>query len=659
MLAAAGLEAHGGSASDLPADGLLLYAPPDQVLHQARASGSPIPGGDSFCAEYRLLSSLMPGRRLIASWRLQNLESASIQAWIQGEQPCPAATSSLPLPDALTALVTLSLLEFSSDILDAYQDLELQAELASTEADTHYLQRLQEASKSEVLFRQWCYLPDPAFGAAEPLSQAEARAIEAVGIALEPDWHRRGYQGCRREFQSLQFKLHARQAELQQTQTLADERAALIQSLQQQVAAADQAAQDLERELLVSREHADQAIGQLADVQQEMEALLFSHQQQRQQLSEAQPQLLDSQAELIRVQGVSEARAACIQSLEHRLEVAEKELHACRQSSEQATQQLADVQAALSDSHELAETRAARLQTLEQTEQALRDLQAELAAGRTSIDQSTQQLADVQQEMEALLFSHREQRQQLATSQQQLRATQAELGELEDLAQQRAVFIQSLQEKISVSDQTIQTLESALETSRISCDQAAQQLVDVQVELESLVFSSQEQRHQLSESQRLLRTTQSQLSESQTLAQTRGDLLENQVRRLEVSEAATQHLTAELVSSKGELDLALQQLSQVQAELEEALFANQELRHRLMDMHQQGVILRAERDDLAQQRRHDGDELELTRSRLQEASSELEGYVLLSRQQGKLLNRQNRLTNKALRLAAEGAPHQG
>lgn len=669
LLEAAGLE-QVGSPSDLPDGCLLLYAPPDQVLHQARASGSPIPGGDSLSADYRLLASLAPGRRLIASWRLQGLDPAGLQAWMTEAQPCPAATTTIPAPDALTALVALSLLEYTSDVLDAYQDLELQAELAATEADTHYLQRLQEASKPDVLFRQWCYLPEPTFGTPDGGTQAAAREIEAVGIALPPDWYRRGYHGCLQEFQSLQFKLHSRQAELQQIQSLADERAALIQSLQRQVSASDQTAQALRSELLLCRENADHAMGQLADMQQEMEALLFSQQQQRQQFSEAQPQLREFQAELGRVQGVSEARAGLIQSLERQLEVSEQglqqlqdELQTCRQTSAQASEQFTDAQAELRDARELAETRAARVQTLEQSvaaaEQALRHLQAELAVGRTSIDQATQQFAEVQQEMEALLFRHQEQRQQLTASHQQLRVTEAELGELEDLAQKRAVFIQSLQEKVAVADQTIQQLESDLETSRTSGDQAAQQLVDVQLELETLLFSYQEQRRQLTESQQLLRTTQSQLSETQALAEARGELLQDHTQRLGASEEGMQHLGAELESSRHELEMALQQLTQVQAELEDALFANQQLRHRLMEMHQQDVILRGERDDLAQQLRQDVAELELTRSRLQEASSELEGYVLLSRQQGKLLNRQNRLTNKALRLAAEGAPHQG
>lgn len=398
QLAAAGIEPHSGPESALPAGSLLLYDPPDVVLQQARLRAAPQPRVEALMAAYQQLAALRGGRRLIASWRLRGVEAAAVLPWLQGSHPCPASPAASPEPDPLTALVTLSLLEQRPELVDLYQDLELQAELAATATDTNYRRRLQQRSRPAALFEHW--------------------------------WQPQGGEGQPRE--------------------------------------------------------ADTAL---------------------------QAEAIDWQAEL------------------------EEQ----RQQNEQARQQS------------------------EATRQELQAAQQQLQRAYADADLAVQQLAEVQAELETLLFSHQEQREQLTTTQQQLRAAQVELTEVRDLAATRAGCIQRQQQQISETEQALLSVQS------------------------------------------------------------------------------------EVASSRQEADLALQQMQQVQAELEELLFTNQELR-------QQETSLRRERDDLARQLHQDWAELELTRSRLQEASTELERYVHLSREQARLLNRQNQLTGKALRLAAEATP---
>lgn len=419
QLAAAGIEPHSGPESALPAGSLLLYDPPDVVLQQARLRAAPQPRVEALMAAYQQLAALRGGRRLIASWRLRGVEAAAVLPWLQGSHPCPASPAASPEPDPLTALVTLSLLEQRPELVDLYQDLELQAELAATATDTNYRRRLQQRSRPAALFEHWW---QPQGGEGQPREADTALQAEAI------DW----------------------QAELEEQRQ--------------------------------------------------------QNEQMRQQSEQARQQ--------------SEATR-------QELQTTRQELQAARQELQAAQQQL---QRAYADA-----------------------------------DLAVQQLAEVQAELETLLFSHQEQREQLTTTQQQLRAAQVELTEVRDLAATRAGCIQRQQQQISETEQALLSVQS------------------------------------------------------------------------------------EVASSRQEADLALQQMQQVQAELEELLFTNQELR-------QQETSLRRERDDLARQLHQDCAELELTRSRLQEASTELERYVHLSREQARLLNRQNQLTGKALRLAAEATP---
>ena len=107
-------------------------------------------------AGYTALRERAPALRLIADWRLLGLEPEEIAGWIKGEHACPAASGVPPRPaEPMPALLLQAVLDSLPELLDAYLDLELQAELAQTPADHSYGTWTRSNQEVDSLLEAW------------------------------------------------------------------------------------------------------------------------------------------------------------------------------------------------------------------------------------------------------------------------------------------------------------------------------------------------------------------------------------------------------------------------------------------------------------------------------------------------------------------------
>jgi hypothetical protein len=141
---------------------LLLYDTPDAVLNRWRQRGQSAPSTQALAEGYRRLSELRDGTRLISTWRLCQLNAEALLAWLHGQADCPTVDTPTPAMDALSAVVTRRLLELQSDALEAYLDLELQAELAGTRPDSNYIARLENNADGATLLEDWWQMAEQA-----------------------------------------------------------------------------------------------------------------------------------------------------------------------------------------------------------------------------------------------------------------------------------------------------------------------------------------------------------------------------------------------------------------------------------------------------------------------------------------------------------------
>ncbi|TVS07682.1 MAG: hypothetical protein EA413_00485, partial [Cyanobium sp. PLM2.Bin73] len=138
-----------GPQHELPQGGLLIYVAPQALLSEHL-------DGPALLAGFRALLERGPGRRLIADWRLLGLEPEEIAGWLKDDHPCPPAHCPAPTPaDPLQALLLSAVLDSAPELLDSYLDLELQAELAQTAADSTYDQRWRASLQLDPLLDAW------------------------------------------------------------------------------------------------------------------------------------------------------------------------------------------------------------------------------------------------------------------------------------------------------------------------------------------------------------------------------------------------------------------------------------------------------------------------------------------------------------------------
>jgi hypothetical protein len=190
----------------LPSDALVFYAPPDVLLAAGLESLLDPPSPQQLAQEYKRVQSFGGRHRLIAAWRLEALTPEAISQWLLDASPLHVDRP-FPNPEPLTALLTKTLLETQPDLLEAYLDLELIAELAGGEPDTDYRQRMtQAAGNPQRLLERW-WLPHKQLHSIQKEKAAQvarADALEAV--------NQRGRQETERhvlELQQLQGRLRS------------------------------------------------------------------------------------------------------------------------------------------------------------------------------------------------------------------------------------------------------------------------------------------------------------------------------------------------------------------------------------------------------------------------------------------------------------------
>ena len=172
-LHAAGFRQHVGLLSTLPPGSLLLYSAPHEALEALRGRDPLVPGPEQLQGLYGALLQVASAHRLASSWRLQQLSSQEIAAWVAGHaqpsigshpsdnhssqpilvEPCSSASP-------LTALVTTALLQQVPACLDAYLMLEALSERFGTLDDAGYGLRLAASVELQPLLDQW-WLAEP------------------------------------------------------------------------------------------------------------------------------------------------------------------------------------------------------------------------------------------------------------------------------------------------------------------------------------------------------------------------------------------------------------------------------------------------------------------------------------------------------------------
>ena len=172
-LHSAGLRQHGGFLSTLPPGSLLLYSAPHEALEALRGRDPLVPGPEQLLERYGAVLQVASAHRLASCWRLQQLSSQEIAAWVaEHAQPSMVSLPSVSSPSQptltepwspaspLTALVTTALLQQVPACLDAYLALEAQSERFGTPADAGYGLRLADSVELHPLLDQW-WLAEP------------------------------------------------------------------------------------------------------------------------------------------------------------------------------------------------------------------------------------------------------------------------------------------------------------------------------------------------------------------------------------------------------------------------------------------------------------------------------------------------------------------
>ncbi|MCP9889362.1 hypothetical protein KBY96_15710 [Cyanobium sp. ATX 6A2] len=164
-LTQAGLQCFADRQGQLPDGSLLIYPQPHALFSDPTH-------GHALLEGYRAVLERVSGNRLIADWRLLGLEPEGLSGWLNGAHPCPPARVTPPTPgDPLQALLLCAVLNKMPELLDCYLDLELQAELAQTPADSSYAQRLLAGQEADQLVAAWWSLQQRARERQEQMEQ--------------------------------------------------------------------------------------------------------------------------------------------------------------------------------------------------------------------------------------------------------------------------------------------------------------------------------------------------------------------------------------------------------------------------------------------------------------------------------------------------------
>jgi hypothetical protein len=138
---------------------LWIYDSPDRLLASWMQRKQCVPTTKELVKAYSSLVSLPAGSRLISGWRLEQLDPASLNAWLRGDGEIHAEVATpRQLQPGITPLegqLVARILEDFPNVLDSYLDLELRAELAGHQPDSTYLERLLHTCTPEALLESW------------------------------------------------------------------------------------------------------------------------------------------------------------------------------------------------------------------------------------------------------------------------------------------------------------------------------------------------------------------------------------------------------------------------------------------------------------------------------------------------------------------------
>ena len=134
---------------------LLVYCTPSAVLEHWRGTEGPPLRLEAFRKKFEQLIALKHRGPLVADWRLTGLDVEPLMHWLQGG-PAPRTLAEIPRHSLLNDLVLLNLLRSHPDLEITYREIELQAELFGSKADTRLLEQLSLPSDPNELLRHWC-----------------------------------------------------------------------------------------------------------------------------------------------------------------------------------------------------------------------------------------------------------------------------------------------------------------------------------------------------------------------------------------------------------------------------------------------------------------------------------------------------------------------
>ena len=256
--------------SELPAHALVLYTSPDQLL----ASGELDPQG--ILEGYQQLLGLEHPHRLLSTWRLAACSDALLQAGCAVEADAALEWPELqgwPEPEPLAAVITRLALDALPALLEAYLDLELEADLLGSEPDSHYRRRLLSQLSFAELLQAW---RSPS-ALAEELDMLKQEHSQALAQAQQDTTE------AREEAELTLLQLHQVQEELEHYFLQSTEQAKQLETLKQEhsqaLAQAHQARDEALRQAEVLQSALSQRTAERDAAAHQLETLKQEHSQ--------------------------------------------------------------------------------------------------------------------------------------------------------------------------------------------------------------------------------------------------------------------------------------------------------------------------------------------------------------------------------------------
>jgi len=540
-LAAAGLEPWPNNQGSPHGDiCLLVYDSPERHIAAAAEadavfSSAALAEGYSQLLGCREASS----QPLLAGWRLQRVGVLGLQQWLAGNGHSDVVGDAEPI-NSLVASVILSLVDTQPQLLEAYNDLELQAELLGSEADLTYRQRLHQAIVQ-----------------ADPLQQLLA-ALQTREGELEQ---------ARQEAESTRLELHRVKEELKQLvladgqrQQMLDTRNDELKSLQENIQALqqelrpkvdsmEQQLQTREKQLQDSRDAAEVTLHQLHQVQEELKLLVLADEQKQQLLDIRNQELLRLQE---RIQALQQELQSKVDNMEKQHKTLEKLLQDTRDDAEltllqlhQAHEELEQLFLADQQKRQLVDARDQELHNLRAEHHALeQELQPKVTKLEQQIHTRDKQLQDTREAADLTLL--------------QLHQIQEELEQMFLVDRQKQQLLDSRKQELHNLQGQLQNRDRDLLGARDDAERTLLHLHQVQEELKQLDLADRQKQQLLETRSEELQSLQGDLEALQQELQTKVLNLEKQL----------QNRDRDLLDARDDSELIRLQLHQVQEELE-------------------------------------------------------------------------------------------